>query len=325
MKLLFVVSGNVKPFTITPFIQAQGEALIEKGIQLSYFRIEGGGLKNYFKHIYYLRKHVKNNRVDLIHAHYSLSGCVAVLAGRKIPVVLSLMGTDALGDFVGEKKIKFSSRFFILLTWLVQPFLKAIISKSSEVERIVYRKKISYIIPNGVQLDKFIVAESGFRSGLELKSDVKYILFLGNPLDKNKNYRLAQEAVRLLKRSDVELINVFNVAHEMVIQYLNSVDVFVSCSFAEGSANVIKEAMACNCPMVVTKAGDAEWVIGDEPGCFISSFDPAQFARDIALALDYSSSHGRTNGRKRISDLGLDSDAVTEKLMQVYRTVLNKK
>jgi hypothetical protein len=45
MKLLFVVSGNVKPFTITPFIQAQGEALIEKGIQLSYFRIEGGGLK----------------------------------------------------------------------------------------------------------------------------------------------------------------------------------------------------------------------------------------------------------------------------------------
>ena len=39
---------------------------------------------------------------------------------------------------------------------------------------------------------------------------MKYILFLGSPYDKNKNYQLAQEAVRLLERSDVELINVYN-------------------------------------------------------------------------------------------------------------------
>ena len=81
--------------------------------------------------------------------------------------------------------------------------------------------------------------------------------------------------------------------------------------------------MACNCPMVVTNAGDAEWVIGNEPGCFISSYDPVQFAKDIALALNYSKTHHRTNGRKRISDLELDSDSVIEKLMQVYKKVLN--
>jgi glycosyltransferase involved in cell wall biosynthesis len=323
MKLLFVVSGNVKPFSITPFVKAQGDALIERGVQLSYFRIEGRGLKNYCKSIYYLRKHVEKNRVDLIHAHYSLCGWVAVLARRKTPVVLSLMGDDAQGAFTGEKKIKFSSRFFMLLTRLVQPFVKAIISKSQGLEKIVYRKKISYVIPNGVQLNKFIASESGFRSGLGLKKDLKYILFLGNPMDINKNYALARDAVRLLNRSDVELINVFNASHESVIEYLNSVDVFVSCSFAEGSANVIKEAMACNCPMVVTNAGDAEWVIGNEPGCFISSYVPQQFAMDITLALNYSQNHQRTNGRKRICDLGLDSDSVTEKLMQVYRTVLN--
>ena len=112
---------------------------------------------------------LSNNQYDIIHAHYSLSGWVGVLAGRKIPVVLSLMGDDAQGTFTGKKKIKFSSRFFILLTGLVQPFVKAIISKSSDIEKAVYRKKISYVIPNGVQLDKFIVSEAGFRTGLGLK------------------------------------------------------------------------------------------------------------------------------------------------------------
>lgn len=322
MKLLFVVSGNVKPFDITPFIKAQGDALIEKGFDLFYFRVEGRGLKNYWKSIFHLRNYIKNNKVDLIHAHYSLCGWVAVLATRKIPIVLSLMGSDAMGDFAGKKKIKIKSRFFMFLTWFIQPFVKAIISKSSGIEKIVYRKKVSYIIPNGVQLKNFFTSERGFRCKLGLKKEIKYILFLGSPVDVNKNYTLAKDAIKLLNRADVELINVFNASHETVAEYLNSVDVFVSCSFAEGSANVIKEAMACNCPMVVTNAGDAEWVIGSEPGCFISSYEPEQFANDLTRALKYSDHYHRTNGRKRITELGLDSDAVTEKLIQVYKRVL---
>lgn len=324
MKLLFVVSGNVQPFSITPFIKAQGDALMEKGIQLSYFRIEGRGFKNYCKSIYHLSKQIRSNEVDLIHAHYSLCGWVAVLSRWKIPVVVSLMGDDAQGTFVSKKRLTFSSYFVLLLTKLIQPFVKAIISKSAGLEKIVYRKKISYIIPNGVQLNKFTVASSGFRSRLGLKAGIKYVLFLGNPLDINKNYALARDAVKLLGRNDVELINIFNEPHEKVMEYLNSVDVFVCCSFAEGSANVIKEAMACNCPMVVTNAGDAAWIIGDEPGCYVSAYDPVQFSSDLALALEYSKSQRRTNGRKRIVELGLDSDSVTEKIIQVYKKVLSK-
>jgi predicted ATP-grasp superfamily ATP-dependent carboligase len=59
-----------------------------------------------------------------------------------------------------------------------------------------------------------------------------------------------------------------------VVKYLNGSDVFISTAFMEGSSNVIKEAMACNCPVVSTNAGDAAWVIGETPGCYITTFDP---------------------------------------------------
>lgn len=324
MRVLFVCSGNSKYFRISPFTMAQGESLMERGVDVDFFPITGKGLKNYWKNISHLKKQIKQNQYDIIHAHYSLSGWVGVLARRKIPVVLSLMGDDAQGTFTGKQKIKFSSRFFILLTYLVQPFVKAVISKSSDLEKAVYRKKISYVIPNGIQLNKFIVSESGFRSELGLKKEMKYILFLGNPDDINKNYSLAREAVRLLDRRDIELINVYNQDPEKVVKYLNSVDVFVCCSFAEGSANVIKEAMACNCPMVVTNSGDAAWVIGDTPGCFIARYDPENFAGNITKALEYVQAHRRTNGRDRIKNLGLDSASIAEKIFQVYTKVLKK-
>jgi len=325
MNVLFVCSGNSKQSEITSFIKSQADSLIEKGVQVDFYIIKGRGLVNYVKSIFYLKKNLRQNSYNIIHAHYSLSGWVAVLAYPKIPIVLSLMGTDALGMFVGRQTVKFRSRFYVMLTYLVQPFVKAIISKSPGIEEVVYRKKISYIIPNGVQLTKFFNSESGFRSELGLKKDVKYVLFLADPGDGNKNYALARAAVDLLGRKDIELINIFKESTDNVVKYLNSVDVFVSCSFSEGSANVIKEAMACNCPMVVTNAGDAEWLIGETPGCFISSYDPAIFANDLIRALEFSDEYRRTNGRKRLCELELNSESVVKKIIQVYKNVLLKK
>jgi glycosyltransferase involved in cell wall biosynthesis len=322
MKVLFVFSGNSKYFPISPFTKAQAEALSEKGIMVSYFPLKGKGLKNYWKSIFALRKHMKQNTYDLIHAHYTLSGWIAVFGGGKIPVVLSLMGDDAQGTFVGKNKITLSSYFFIFLTYSIQPFVKAIISKSKDLAKVVYRKKISYVIPNGVQLNKFTANEGSFREELGLKYNMKYILFLGSPVDVNKNFILAKSAVSLLGRKDVELLNIYKTSRDIVVKYLNAADVFILCSFGEGSANVIKEAMACNCPMVVTNAGDAAWVLGETPGCFISDYNPVQFAKNINKALDFAEKYKRTSGRERINRLGLDSGSIADKIIKVYEGVL---
>jgi teichuronic acid biosynthesis glycosyltransferase TuaC len=319
MKVLFVFSGNFKLFPISPFTKAQGESLREKGVEVDYFPVVGKGWQ-YLKNVKPLREHLRANPPDLIHAHYSLCGWVAALAAGSVPVVLSLMGDDAQGTFTGKNRIDFKSRFFIFLTWLIQPFVDAVIYKSANLEKAVWRKKIAHLVPNGVRLEQFQIYENGCREELGLDKDKKYVLFLGNPADVNKNIALAEEAVQILNRPDLELIPVFGVPHETVVKYLNSADVFVLCSFGEGSPNVVKEAMACNCPIVSTPAGDAPWVIGDTEGCHVASYEPANFAEKLEKALAFGR---RTRGRERIIALGLDAASVADKLISIYKKILS--
>ncbi|QHL88822.1 glycosyltransferase [Nibribacter ruber] len=319
MKVLFVCSGNSKNFEVVPFIKEQGDSLVRRGIQVDYYPIVGKGLPGYVKAGLQLRKHLKTHQYDLIHAHFTLSGWSAVLGANKTPVVLSLMGSDAYGEYIGVNKVKFSSRYFTLLTYLIQPFTKYIISKSANIEQYVFLKNKSYIVPNGINKEKFKPSTQDYRTELGLPQDKKLVLFLGNKTNVRKNYVLAKQAVDSLHRNDVELINPFPVTHDQIPKYLNAVDVLVVPSLMEGSPNVIKEAMACNCPIVSTDMGDAKWVLGNTPGCYTASFQPQNFAEKLKLSLAFAEEHGRTNGAQRIKDLGLDADTVANRIVDIYK------
>ncbi|MBV6443700.1 MAG: D-inositol-3-phosphate glycosyltransferase [Saprospiraceae bacterium] len=326
MKVLFVVSGNNQYYDVAPFIRSQGESLAQEGIEISYFPILGKGMLNYLKNVIPLRKYLKNNPVDVVHAHYSLCGWVAVLAAGRIPVVLSYMGDDLFGSHTALHKRSFASWLLILLGKAVQPFLSAIICKSQQMADAVSRKSICHVVPNGVRLEQFKLYDKSLRKELGLDKDKKYVLFLGDPSDNNKNVALVEAALEILNRPDVELLIRYKVSHDAVVKYLNAVDVFTLCSFSEGSPNVVKEAMACNCPMVVTKAGDAAWVVGDMPGCYVSpSYEPEDFAQKLRLALQYAEKNGRTKGRERLLALGLDAKSIAEKVIGIYQTIANKK
>ncbi len=324
MKVLFVCSGNVKGFEIVPFIKDQGESLKRLGVDLDYFPIVGKGLPGYIRAGFRLRKYLKDHPVDLIHAHFILSGCAAVLGSRSIPVVLSLMGSDAYGEYVGERKVLFFSRYLTLLTWLIQPFVDAIISKSGNIERYVYLRQKSFIIPNGIDTDKFKPDLTNRREALGFDLAKKQILFLGSKSNVRKNLALAQHAIALMQRNDIQFINPYPVDHQVIPHYLNATNVLAVCSYMEGSPNVVKEAMACNCPIVATDVGDVAWVLGDTEGCYVSSFDVKEFAKNIERALEFSKTKGRTNGMQRIQELKLDSKSVAERVLTVYEKVLRK-
>jgi len=310
LKVLFISSGNITS-EISPIIKSQADSLIRNGVHIEFFSIKGKGLKGYINNIIPLRKFLKENKYDIIHAHYGLSAFVATFAGAR-PLVVSLMGSDVLEGGLQLKLI----RLFKRNRW------KLTIVKNNEMAKIVGEKH-AVVIPNGVYINKFVpLNKNKSKSEIKLNHKRDYIIFLANPLRSEKNFSLVQKAFNLIKSNKLELICLHNISHEEVPYYLNSSSVVVLSSLWEGSPNVIKEAMACNCPIVSTDVGDAKWVMGDTEGCYISSFNPDDMANQIKKALDFGK---RTNGRQRIIELGLDSDTVAKRIIELYKQALGNK
>jgi glycosyltransferase involved in cell wall biosynthesis len=317
VKVLFVVSGNSR-FGIMPFIRSQGESLKRNGIGLDYFLIKGKGLKGYLKNIKTLNLYLRKNKYDILHAHFGLCGWVSLLALSKVPVIISFMGSDLYGsaDERGRKFIK--DYIFIYANKLLQVFMANIIVKSENLADNVLFKRKMQIIPNGVDFEVFkpLKKENVLRA-LSISPDIrtKYILFLGDRNNTRKNFALLEKAIQGM--SDIRLLTPFPIDNDIVPYYLNLADVLVLTSYKEGSPNVIKEAMACNCPIVATDVGDIRKVIGETEGCYITPFKPDEVKKKINKALQFGK---RTNGREKIKHLEINS--VAKSIIRVYEEVL---
>lgn len=312
MKVLFISSGNSK-FGISSIVNNQGKSLEKAGIRIDYFIIKGKGLKGYIQNTHKLRKYISKGKYDLIHAHYSLSALLATLSHPKIPIIASLMGSDAKMGIFWRLIIQLNAFFF----W------KAVIVKSNKMKAELGLNQ-GCVIPNGVDLSKFKPCEKEkANTRVNLSQKKKYISFISNPSRFEKNFDLAKKSIELIKDENLILNTVFDKTHDEISEYLNSTDLLILTSFWEGSPNVIKEAMACNAPIVSTDVGDVKWVIGNTEGCYISSFEPEDVAEKIMLALNFSEIKGRTNGRDRIIELGLDTETVAKKIILLYNKVLN--
>ncbi|MBW1612698.1 MAG: glycosyltransferase [Deltaproteobacteria bacterium] len=322
MNVLFVVSGNSDNFPIAPFIQSQGLALTNLGVNIEYFRIQGKGLLGYLGNVPKLRSFIKSKNFNIIHAHYVLSGWVSVLTLCRLPIICSFMGSDTYGDTNSQGKRKLSSYNIIVLAKFIQPFLNKIIVKSNTIYRYIWLKNKAEIIPNGVNISAFMeIDKKKCRELLGMNMNCRHILFFGDQNNPRKNFFLAKNSYNKLGLSMVEILNPYPVEPSEVPLYMNAGDVVVLSSYLEGSPNVIKEAMACNIPIVSTDVGDVRWVIGDTEGCYISSYDAEDMAKKIKLALKFAN---RTNGRQRILDLGLDSETIAKRIIELYEKILTK-
>ena len=97
---------------------------------------------------------------------------------------------------------------------------------------------------------------------------------------------------------------------------LNAVDFLLMTSISEGSPQIIKEAMACNCPIITTDVGDVRKIIGPTKDCFITSFDSNEIGDKIRIIL---ASGLRSNGRLFMESYGLDKIAM--KVKDVYESI----
>ena len=197
---------------------------------------------------------------------------------------------------------------------------------SSLPKKIRYTNKNINIIPCGVNLKSFYPCDvkDHNNGGFGIKYNSINILFSSRFDRTIKNYTLAKKGLNILNQN-INLIELKGYKPSEVNFLMNSVDLLLVTSLSETGPLVAKEAMACNCPIVATNVGDIAWLFGDEPGHFITSFEPEDVARKIELALKFSKTAGRTNGRERILQLGLDSETIAQRIVDVYQRVLQRK
>ncbi len=322
MKVLFVSSGNSSFFDIVPFIKSQGDSLIKhENADVDFFTIKGKGLKGYINSIPKLRRYLKKNRFDLIHAHFAYCGWVAILSFSGLPIVLSLMGGDAYGDCDNNGKRKIKDWAMIIQGQLVQLFVKHIIVKSENLKDFVWRKRVCSVVPNGVDCDKFsLLPKDQCRLELGINKEKTTLLFMGNPDDPRKNIKQLRDAFALLPDPhNYQIIAPYPVNHALVAKYFNACDILIFTSFMEGSPNIIKEASACNLHIIATPSGDILERSQELSNITICRFTPSDLAEKMQMVR--RSINRPVDSRSSILK-SLDEKIIAKKINQIYQSVL---
>lgn len=311
MKVLYICSGNKKA-GLSPVVQEQARSVEKEGIHIDYYLIRGRGIQGYLKAVFELKKHLNKHAYNLFHAHYSLSAIVASLAGAR-PLVVSLMGSDIHANLISLLIVR---SFKILFQWKV-------IVKSEEMYNRFGLKDIT-IIPNGVDMLRFRPLDrKECLDKIQWDKSRIHILFAADSDRNEKNFEFAEKGVSLITEFRVDLHAVYSVPHINMVYYFNAATLILITSKWEGSPNVIKEAMACNRPVVSTDVGDVKWLIGEEAGHYISSTKLPDLVENIKSAIDFADKYQETNGRERIFKLGLDSVSIARGIIHIYKQVVD--
>lgn len=327
MKVIFVASGNKRVGAVSSFVQSQYDSLEKERLEMVLFPVVGKGAIGYLKAVFVLRKLVRRERPDIIHAHYSTCGFVASLAclglWHRPKIVVSILGSFPTRDTKWRR-----------VRWAIQNLWDGALTKS---ERTRNQLRLDMpVIPNGVNLKMFHpIDHKEARKTVGFEPDKKYVVWCSHPTRKEKNWPLAEDAVRLLESkildASVQLVAVYDKTPEEVCTYMNAADCLLLTSDTEGSPNVIKEAMACNCPIVTTNVGDVTERLAGLDGCYVVPISNRKLeiedsrlkiedvvAEAIANALAFGK---RTEGNKRIIQDGLTIELTAKKIINWYESV----
>lgn len=303
MRVLIV--ARCKHGRYAPFITEQVAALEKLGVECQFFGVRQKGLWGYLKQYPELRRTIKSFRPDIVHAHYGLCGVLANLQ-RKVPVVTTYHGSD-----INEPNVIRLSRVAIRLS-------RFNIFVSKDNVNTAQPKKSFTVIPCGINLEDYpVVDRLEARKAMGLNEEGKYVLFAGAFDNQVKNASLAKEAISLLP--GVELLELKGYSRHQVAMLMQAVDAFLLTSHTEGSPQVIKEALACGCPIVSVDVGDVKERVAGTDGCFVVASDPRLIRDTLRKALAFE---GRTKGREAIVRDGLTNIQIADRIKQVYCSVL---
>jgi len=265
-----------------------------------------------------LRRKVHLEQPDVVHAQYgTIVSLLGAFTGR--PLVISFCGNDLLdGASVS------SARMYIgfLMSNIAALRAKQIICKSSELSDALWWRRCNVVvIPNGVDLALFSPGSREVaRKVLGWDADRLVVLLNVGSDPVRKGLDLANLAIDLVraKLTNVELRVISHIEPHIMPLLYQAADALLCASIREGSPNVVKEALACNLPIVSTPVGDVpERLLGVHPSEIVT-----RDAKAIAEALvRILSKRERSNGRDRVASL--DQGLVAKRILKVYQSACN--
>jgi glycosyltransferase involved in cell wall biosynthesis len=258
---------------------------------------------------------------DIVHGHYGL-WCLAARLQWRSAVVSAFLGDDLLGTITVRGVYSRKSRLVVCISrWLCRVSDAATV-KSEQMKRAA-NCAAAVVIPDGVDFTRFYpLPREQARRALGWDQNKQYILFAHDPAIPVKNSALAYRALQHLadRGINAELVIMHGQPQEQVMRAMNASNAVLLSSLAEGAPNVVKEAQACNVPVVATDVGDVAQVIDQTAGCGVCAHDAGELAEALARALRHV---GPTTGRRDTAHLA--STVIVERVLDLYRQALDHK
>lgn len=295
--------------TRSPFFRQQVGSVESRGVRTETVTVPGPSGKRRRRHYLRFYKDVLASnplQYDLVHANYGLTAPFGLFQPTR-PAVLTLWGSDLMG------------RYGTVSRHCARGYDEVIV-RSPEMRAELGLE--AHVIPAGVDFERFRPIPQ--REALEAvgwDAGEKHVLFPYSPDRPVKNHPLARAVVDAVDErfeSPVRLEVVTGVDHERIPLYMNAADVLLITSEREGSPNTIKEAMACNTPIVSTDVGDVRTRLKGVSQSMVGRTEP-----ELVDALHSVLASGtRSDGRGNVRHLRLER--TSERILDVYERALGR-
>src|SRR3954454_7815087 len=268
------------------FVKDQVDALRAiDGLTVELFTF-GLGSSEYLRAARAIRARYRDERFDVVHAHYGLCGWSA-LAARHAPHVVTFHGTDLAHRYAGPL-----SRALARLVDLPAP-----VSATLARHGLRHASPPVAVLPCGVNLDRFDrIDRTEARAQLGLDPQARYLLFPSDPARPEKRYDRAR---RLADAANATLLAYEQRRPEEVPLLINAANAVLVTSDREGCGLAPLEALACDVPVLATDVGIARVALTGIAGTLCAPFDTATWSPIAQMHLDAVDS--RVSGRTRAS------------------------
>jgi teichuronic acid biosynthesis glycosyltransferase TuaC len=296
MKILHICPSN-SAGRLPVFMRHQLESLSSSGFTGNVIKFRGNELKfkkpiNSLNQILHLRKNIHFFKPDLIHAHWGsiLGFLVCFLKPKNTKMILTIRGSD-LNFASSESNARNILRCYLSRVAIRRSNFVIFVSKQLQLNSKIKLSK-STIIPDGTPLNIFKPRSKNYmRKKLKWSHKKKYIIFHngGRPIDKNLD--LALQTIEILKNKceNIEFKVIENgLSQKSLANLFSAADALLFTSLNEGSPNIVREAIACGCPVVSVRVGDIDkWVKLGKAGAVVK-YDPVLLARMLEKVLLYN-------------------------------------